>query len=76
MAAAAAGLRPRPKTETNKTEISQIRAHKGEHQEADGRLKAQPQQEASASAPQAGLLKGAQPVVPSGSFDGRWAGVQ
>ena len=39
--------------------------------------KAQPQQEASASAPQAGgLLKGAQPVVPAGSFDGRWAGVQ
>ena len=38
---------------------------------------AKPSQEANAYAPPAtGSLKGAQPVVPSGSFDGRWAGLQ
>jgi len=37
------------------------------------------QQDANATSPPAnsgGLMKGAQPVVPTGSFDGRWAGLQ
>ncbi len=79
VAAAAAGLRPRPKTETNKTEISKSEPRKSEQEADAAKLKAKPQQEASASAPPAGnggLLKGAQPVVPAGSFDSRWGGVQ
>src|SRR5262249_18365376 len=35
----------------------------------------QPSQVASA-APSSSLIKGAQPVVPTGSFDSRWAGLQ
>ncbi len=36
-----------------------------------------PQQEANAAAPPAKpLLNGAQPVVPAGSFDSRWSGLQ
>ncbi len=37
-----------------------------------------PQQDASAapSANSSSMMKGAQPVVPAGSFDGRWAGLQ
>jgi len=36
-----------------------------------------PQQEANAAAPPAKpLLNGAQPVVPAGSFDSRWGGLQ
>ncbi len=36
------------------------------------------QQDANAAPPanNGGLMKGAQPVVPTGSFDGRWAGLQ
>ena len=40
---------------------------------------AKPQQDASAAPPPAnsgGTMKGAQPVVPAGSFDGRWAAFQ
>jgi hypothetical protein len=39
---------------------------------------AKPQQDANAAPPAAnnGLIKGAQPVMPSGSFEGRWAGLQ
>ena len=35
---------------------------------------AKPQQEANAAA-SGRLLKGAQPVVPTGSFDSRWGGM-
>jgi hypothetical protein len=38
-----------------------------------------PQQDANAASPPANtgsLMKGAQPVVPAGTFDGRWAGLQ
>ena len=41
--------------------------------------KAQSPQQANATAPAAapaGLINGAQPVVPAGTFEGRWAGVQ
>jgi murein L,D-transpeptidase YafK len=41
--------------------------------------KQQPQQAAATAAPPANngaLIRGAQPVVPAGSFDGRWAGLQ
>ncbi len=70
--AAAAGLRPK-KTEPSKSDPKKV-----DPQIADG-AKAQPapQQQASAAAPSAGnggLLKGAQPVVPTGSFDSRFGG--
>jgi hypothetical protein len=35
-----------------------------------------PQQEANAEAPAKPLLNGAQPVMPAGSFDNRWGGLQ
>ncbi len=36
-----------------------------------------PQQDADAATPPvAGLIRGAQPVIPAGSFDSRWAGLQ
>jgi hypothetical protein len=80
---ALAGLRPAPeprKTEAPKTEVA-----KTEHPEARkpetptaAKAHAQPSQEANAYAPPAtgSLMKGAQPAVPSGSFEGRWAGLQ
>jgi murein L,D-transpeptidase YafK len=37
---------------------------------------AAPQQNAGAAPAPGGVMKGAQPVVPAGSFDGRWAGLQ
>ena len=65
-AASAAGLRPKPKTEPHKNEPQETAAAKPTPK---------PQQEANA-APNGGLLKGAQPVVPAGSFDNRWGGFQ
>ncbi|MGD0023711.1 MAG: murein L,D-transpeptidase family protein [Xanthobacteraceae bacterium] len=69
-AAAAAGLRPTPKVESHKTEP----------QEADAaKPKTTPQQQANAAAPAAsnsGLINGAQPVMPAGTFDSRWGGLQ
>ena len=65
-AASAAGLRPKPKAEPRKTEPQEAVAAKPAPK---------PQQEANAAANGA-LLKGAQPVVPAGSFDGRWGGLQ
>jgi murein L,D-transpeptidase YafK len=71
--AALASLRAKPAAEPRKTEPA-----KSEPQVADApKAKATPQ--AAAAPPPAnsnGLLKGAQPVVPAGSFDGRWAGLQ
>jgi hypothetical protein len=66
--AAVAGLRPGTE------------AHKGEPPEAakPKKPKAEGEQQASAFAPPAsngGLINGAQPVVPSGSFDSRWQGL-
>jgi murein L,D-transpeptidase YafK len=72
--ASAAGLRPRLGTEP----------HNSEPQQADAaKPKTTPtptsQKEASVAAPPAsngGLLNGAQPVMPAGSFDSRWGGFQ
>jgi murein L,D-transpeptidase YafK len=61
-----------PKVETAKSEPQKVDAPKPEAP----RPSAPAPQVASATAPAAGLIKGAQPVVPTGSFDGRWAGIQ
>jgi hypothetical protein len=71
--ASAAGLRPKAKTEPGKAEP------KSEPQEASGAKPTAPLQQAYAATPPASngsLLKGAQPVVPTGSFDSRWTGQQ
>jgi hypothetical protein len=83
-----AGLRPASeprKTEAPKIEVPKSEVAKTEHPEAQkpetttaAKPPAKPSQEANAYAPPAtgSLMKGAQPVVPSGSFEGRWAGLQ
>ncbi len=71
--AASAALRPKPKAEPRKTEEAEAKS-KTEQAEA-AKPKTKPQQEANAAA-SGGLLKGAQPVVPTGSFDSRWDGLQ
>ena len=87
---ALAGLRPAPeprKTEGPKIEVPKSEVAKTEHPEAQkpetttaaaAKIPAKPSQEANAYAPPAtgSLMKGAQPVVPGGSFEGRWAGLQ
>jgi murein L,D-transpeptidase YafK len=84
------GLKPAPeprKIETAKTEPQKPDQQKPAPQVADTlKLKPavataqsnKPQQEANAAAPATtgSVMKGAQPVVPAGSFDGRWAGLQ
>ena len=77
---ALAGLRPTPeprKTELAKTQPQHPEAQKPEFATA-AKASTKPSQEANAFAPPAtgSLMKGAQPVVPSGSFDSRWAGLQ
>ncbi len=84
-----AGLTPQSaaRSETTKAEPAKSEAQKAELQKPAPqateapkvKVKPQPQQDASAAAPPAsngGLIKGAQPVVPAGTFDGRWAGLQ
>jgi hypothetical protein len=87
---ALAGMRPAPeprKTEAPKIEVPKSEVAKTEHPDvqkpetttaAAAKAPANPSQEANAYAPPAtgSVMKGAQPVVPSGSFDGRWAGLQ
>ena len=87
---ALAGLRPAlepRKTEALKTEAPKAEVAKTERPEAQkpetttaaaAKTPAKPSQEANAYAPPAtgSLMKGAQPAVPSGSFEGRWAGLQ
>ncbi|HMK70374.1 MAG TPA: murein L,D-transpeptidase family protein [Xanthobacteraceae bacterium] len=70
--ASAAGLRPKPKAEASAP------APRSEpHETAAANPKPAPQQEANAAAPAGnGVLNGAQPVVPAGSFDSRWGGLQ
>jgi murein L,D-transpeptidase YafK len=70
--AAAAGLRLQPRSEPRKNEPQEAEA-------AKPKPKVQPVQQANAFAPtatSADLINGAQPVVPAGSFDSRWAGFQ
>ena len=62
------------KVETPKSEPQKVESQKSEAPTAPT-PRAQAPQVASA-APTAGLIKGAQPLVPSGSFDSRWAGLQ
>jgi len=59
----------KPKTEPRKPEPQEAEAPKPE---------SKPQQEANATQPAniGGLLRGAQPVVPTGTFDSRWGGFQ
>jgi murein L,D-transpeptidase YafK len=79
---ALAGLRPASeprKVETAKSEPPKTEPQKSEAPVAAAAKPApstQPPQMASAVAPTNSLIKGAQPVVPAGSFDGRWAGLQ
>ena len=81
-----AGLNPNP--EPRKTEPPKSEPQKAEPQKPEAAVaqapapKAKPQdksQQANVAAPAGGnigLIKGAQPVVPAGTFDSRWAGVQ
>jgi murein L,D-transpeptidase YafK len=65
-----------PKPNANEPRIAEPR--KGEEPVA-AKPKPAPQQEANAAAPPAKtgtLLTGAQPVMPAGSFDSRWSGMQ
>ncbi len=63
------------KVETPKSEPQKAETPKAETAPAAAAPRPQAPQVASAT-PAAGLIKGAQPLVPTGSFDGRWAGVQ
>jgi murein L,D-transpeptidase YafK len=75
----ASTAKPKPKTEVAKSE-----EHKAEPQQVNAAKPAAPpappQQEANAYAPapanSANLLRGAQPVMPAGTFDSRWSGTQ
>jgi murein L,D-transpeptidase YafK len=64
--ASAATVRPKPKTETREAEASKASAYSAPRQEAN----------ADAKPASAGMLTGAQPVVPTGSFDSRWSGTR
>ena len=82
-----AGLKPAPqprkveaaKLDTSKSESQRAEPQKVEPQKAEASAaptaRTQVPQIASAT-PSAGLIKGAQPLVPAGSFDSRWAGLQ
>jgi len=64
------------KPTTNEPRTAELR--KGE-ETAAAKPKPAPQQEANAAPPPAkpgALLNGAQPVMPAGSFDSRWSGLQ
>jgi hypothetical protein len=75
-----AGLKPAPaprKAETAKLETPKSEPQKVEPQKAEAAAAPRTQAPQVASAvPSAVLIKGAQPLVPAGSFDGRWAGLQ
>jgi murein L,D-transpeptidase YafK len=81
---ALAGLRPA--AEARKVEVAKSEPQKTEPQKPQAPIAAAPRpspppqapQVASATAPppSGSLIKGAQPVVPTGSFDSRWAGLQ
>jgi murein L,D-transpeptidase YafK len=80
----APAARPKPKTEIaksdeRKAEPQQANAAKPAAPEANTAkppASPAPQQEANAYAPAGSLLRGAQPVMPAGSFDSRWGGLQ
>jgi hypothetical protein len=76
---ALAGLRPTSPAEPRKSEPQKTEPQLAEAAKPKAKPSTASPQEANA-APQpannAGLIKGAQPVVPAGTFDGRWAGLQ
>jgi len=77
-----AGLKPTPeprKVDTAKVETTKTGPQKFEPQKAETPAAPAPRTQApqvASAAPTAGLIKGAQPLVPTGSFDSRWAGLQ
>jgi len=80
-----AGLTPQSAAAPRKSEAAKSEPQKSEPQKAAPQVaevpkpKAKSQQDANAAQPPAtngGLINGAQPVVPAGTFDGRWAGLQ
>ena len=80
-----AGLNPNPRrTEPAKSETARAEPQQAAPQMAQApktKVKSQDasQQDATAAPPSVGstgLMRGAQPVVPAGSFDSRWAGLQ
>ncbi len=73
------------KSETPRNELPRATVQKPEPQRAEPAQPApriaqspKPQQDASAAPPSGsdGLIRGAQPVMPTGSFDSRWAGLK
>ena len=89
-AAALAGLKPaaeprklataklEPKSEPQKTETPKPETKPETPAAAAPRpaTPATPAPQVASAVPSAGLIKGAQPLVPAGSFDSRWAGLQ
>ena len=82
---ALAGLNPNPgRPEPPRGEPARAEPPRAEPQLAQApKPRTRPQLDASAAAPSSagttgstGLMKGAQPLVPAGSFDSRWAGLQ
>jgi murein L,D-transpeptidase YafK len=79
-----AGLKPTPeprkvdtaKLETAKSASPKVETQKAETPAAPRPATPAPAPQVASAVPSAGLIKGAQPLVPSGSFDSRWAGLQ
>jgi murein L,D-transpeptidase YafK len=68
-----------PKSDAERTQPQRPAAQIAQAPKAKTKAPDSSQQDASAMPPttgSTGLMKGAQPVVPAGSFDGRWAGLQ
>jgi murein L,D-transpeptidase YafK len=72
----------KPASDSRKVETAKSVAQKPESQKAQAATATAPQPSSAsqpsqvASAASGSLIKGAQPVVPAGSFDSRWAGLQ
>ena len=77
-----AGLKPATearKVETAKLETQKSEPRKAEPQKPETPAASAPRPQApqvASAAPTSALIKGAQPLVPTGSFEGRWAGLQ
>ncbi len=77
-----ASAKPAPaprKVETAKVEPPKSEPQKAESHKAEASAAAAPRTQApqvASATPTANLIKGAQPLVPAGSFDSRWAGLQ
>ncbi|MFZ3337703.1 MAG: hypothetical protein WA199_17385, partial [Xanthobacteraceae bacterium] len=80
-----AGLNPNPRgaepprSEAARTEPQRAAPQMAQAPKPKAKSQDATQQDANAAPStvgSTGLLRGAQPVVPAGSFDGRWAGLQ